>query len=103
MLLSLEGCFFCARSYCKNLSVKERAAQSYSPDVFVDYACYLSLGGCFRWLTALFFAFFLLAMYLDNVLPNESGVGKPLWFLFLPSYWWPRGRRTAGSAADSTT
>ncbi|CAH1795729.1 unnamed protein product [Owenia fusiformis] len=32
----------------------------------------------------------LLAAYLDNVVPSEYGMKRPLWFCFMPSFWCPR-------------
>lgn len=36
--------------------------------------------------------YFVLAVYLDNVLANESGVRQRPWYLLLPSYWGLGGR-----------
>lgn len=36
--------------------------------------------------------YFLLAIYLDNVLANESGVRQRPWYFLLPSYWGVGGR-----------
>lgn len=34
--------------------------------------------------------YFLLAVYLDNVIDDANGVGQPLWYFLQPSYWVPR-------------
>jgi hypothetical protein len=34
----------------------------------------------------------VLAVYLDNVLANESGVRQRPWYFLLPSYWGVGGR-----------
>lgn len=53
----------------------------------VDPNCVLTLDQVYKWLTTTFFAWFFLAMYLDNVLKDVNGVRKS-WFYFLkPSYW----------------
>ena len=36
--------------------------------------------------------YFVLAVWLDNVLPNENGVRRPGWYFLLPSYWGLGGR-----------
>jgi len=64
-------------SYCKN--------NVYSEGSFG--ACDYSLEMCYELLTLDFFFFTILAMYLDQVLPNEFGVNRPFYFPFLPSTW----------------
>jgi hypothetical protein len=32
----------------------------------------------------------VLAIYLDNVVPNEMGVSRPMWYFLLPGYWMPQ-------------
>ena len=41
------------------------------------------------WLILGFFIFLFLGIYLENVLPQTSGVRKKPWLLFQPSYWFP--------------
>ena len=36
--------------------------------------------------------YFVLAVWLDNVLPNENGVRRRGWYFLLPSYWGLGGR-----------
>lgn len=36
--------------------------------------------------------YFVLAIWLDNVVANESGVRQKPWYLLLPSYWGLGGR-----------
>ena len=59
---------------------------------------FFSLVDCFVWLIVDFFVLFVVALYLDNVVPNEHGVSKPLWYFLLPSYWSPE-RSAKGRAA----
>jgi len=33
--------------------------------------------------------YYLLALYLENVVPSSSGVKLPPWFFLVPSYWFP--------------
>jgi ABC-type transport system involved in cytochrome bd biosynthesis fused ATPase/permease subunit len=35
--------------------------------------------------------YFLLAVYLDNVIQGEYGRARPIWFFLMPSYWLNRG------------
>eukprot|EP00961_Rhodomonas_salina_P297005 3936864-Rhodomonas_salina.1 len=35
-----------------------------------------------------YFGYSLLALYLDNVLPDAMGVRKPPWYFLSPKYWW---------------
>ncbi|GAA0140734.1 ATP-binding cassette [Lithospermum erythrorhizon] len=47
----------------------------------------ISMMGYIKWLPASFFAYLMLALYFDNILPNSCGVGKPLHYFLKPSYW----------------
>eukprot|EP00253_Pinus_taeda_P023624 PITA_23624 len=52
-----------------------------------DSGCVIQMDDIFKWLTATFFLWFILAIYLDNALPDVNGV-KMSWFYFLRiSYW----------------
>ncbi|KAM3374694.1 ABC transporter A family member 9 [Capsicum galapagoense] len=54
-----------------------------------DY-CY-SILHYYRWLIATFFLWLVLAIYLDNILPNSAGVRKPFYYFLRPGYWTGRG------------
>ncbi|KAI3865315.1 hypothetical protein MKX03_037293 [Papaver bracteatum] len=41
----------------------------------------------FKWFVGNFVLWFLLALYLDNVIPNSSGVRKSVFFFLNPRYW----------------
>lgn len=41
-------------------------------------------------LVILYFVYGVLAIYLDNVVPNEMGVSRPMWYFLLPGYWMPQ-------------
>lgn len=40
-------------------------------------------------LIALWIGYFFLAIYMDNVLPNENGNRRPFYYILVPSYWVP--------------
>ena len=44
--------------------------------------------------------YFLLAIYLENVLPGEYGVAKPPWFFLMPSYWLDKKKRRGSTARN---
>ena len=44
-----------------------------------------------KWLISTFFLWFLLAMYLDNIIPNANGVRKSVFYFLRPSYWTGKG------------
>ena len=46
-----------------------------------------SIGGSWSVFIGLYVLYSLLALYLDNVLPDAMGVRKPLWYFLTPSYW----------------
>jgi len=41
------------------------------------------------WLIIDFVIYFIAAIYLENVLPQASGVRKPFYYFLKPSYWFP--------------
>lgn len=45
--------------------------------------------------------FLFLTWYLDNVVSGPNGPGKPLWFLFLPSYWGFHSKNNQDSIHDT--
>lgn len=51
--------------------------------------------GVYAWLFVLFLVYLLLAVYLDNVVPDANGVRKPIFFFLYPSFW-------TGKASSST-
>ncbi|KAH7443557.1 hypothetical protein KP509_02G040100 [Ceratopteris richardii] len=57
--------------------------------------CVITLDQIFRWFVATFFIWFLLALYLDNVLKDINGVSKPWYYFLLPSYWTGRSSSQA--------
>ncbi len=75
--------------YCQNLDDKatERDLYASDPEAYWDFDCVFPLGTIMGVLALEFVVYTLLGIYLDNVVPNENGVKKPLWYLFSPSYW----------------
>lgn len=55
------------------------------------------------WLLILWVMYGLLAVYLDNVLPNERGVRMPWHYCFSPNYWLGRGSATGLRRKKRTT
>lgn len=53
-----------------------------------------SFADMYAWLILDFFLYLLIALYLDNVLPNEYGVRRPLYYFLMPSYWRGTSRPT---------
>ncbi|XP_060574789.1 cholesterol transporter ABCA5-like isoform X2 [Ruditapes philippinarum] len=43
--------------------------------------------------------YFLLAIYLDNVVPGEYGPRQPLWYIFSPSYWCRKSKASIANSA----
>eukprot|EP01025_Chloroclados_australasicus_P050566 TRINITY_DN5830_c0_g3_i2.p1 TRINITY_DN5830_c0_g3~~TRINITY_DN5830_c0_g3_i2.p1 ORF type:complete len:1015 (-),score=90.81 TRINITY_DN5830_c0_g3_i2:310-3354(-) len=76
-------------SYCKNWEESDRESYKSSSDVYVDLTCVFSLGQIYLIFLAQWFVYFILAMYLDCVIPNENGVRRPPWYVFMPTYWFP--------------
>ncbi|CAN4100428.1 unnamed protein product [Withania somnifera] len=59
-----------------------------------DSYCY-SILHYYRWLIATFFLWLVLAIYLDNILPNSAGVRKPFYYFLKPGYWTGRGEENS--------
>ncbi|TMW86787.1 hypothetical protein EJD97_020884 [Solanum chilense] len=73
------------------LSGVEHGGISWSkPSPRDDSSCY-SMLHYYRWLIATFFLWLVLAIYLDNILPNSAGVRKPFYYFLKPGYWTGRG------------
>lgn len=75
--------------YCQNLDDPLQEDQLYksNPDAYWDFNCVFPIGTIMGVLALEFVVYTALGIYLDNVLRNENGVKKPLWYLFSPSYW----------------
>ncbi|XP_030949383.1 ABC transporter A family member 2-like isoform X5 [Quercus lobata] len=53
--------------------------------------CVMTIDGIYKWLASTFFLWFVLAIYFDNIIPNSSGLRKPLFYFLNPSYWTGKG------------
>ncbi|KAF8005573.1 hypothetical protein BT93_K0001 [Corymbia citriodora subsp. variegata] len=56
-----------------------------------DIECVISINDIYKWLVATFFVWFILAIYFDNIIPNASGVRKPILYFLNPGYWTGKG------------
>ncbi|KAK9831648.1 hypothetical protein WJX74_004219 [Apatococcus lobatus] len=61
--------------------------------------CVLPLPNLYLIAAAQCVVYFLLAVYLDNVIADANGIGQPLWYFLMPSYWSPR-KETSSLAAQ---
>ncbi|KAJ7956357.1 ABC transporter A family member 2 [Quillaja saponaria] len=52
-----------------------------------DDECVITMNDIYIWLAATFFLWFVLAIYFDNIIPNASGVRKPVFYFLKPRYW----------------
>lgn len=57
---------------------------------YIDCNCVMSIDLTLGLNTVLFVGYFISGIYLDNIYPNENGVYRPLWYIFMPSYWSPK-------------
>ncbi|CAA7035148.1 unnamed protein product [Microthlaspi erraticum] len=53
--------------------------------------CVISVNIIFQWLLGTFLFWFVLAIYFDNIIPNASGVRKPIFYFLTPGYWTGKG------------
>ncbi|KAK9040034.1 hypothetical protein V6N11_015214 [Hibiscus sabdariffa] len=56
-----------------------------------DDDCVITINDIYIWLVATFFVWFVLAIYFDNIIPNASGVRKPMFYFLRPGYWTGNG------------
>ncbi|XP_016475518.1 ABC transporter A family member 2 isoform X1 [Nicotiana tabacum] len=58
---------------------------------FNDTECVITMNEIYLWLMSTFFLWFVLAIYLDNIIPNISGVRKSMFYFLNPGYWTGKG------------
>ncbi|XP_009759241.1 ABC transporter A family member 2 [Nicotiana sylvestris] len=58
---------------------------------FNDTECVITMNEIYVWLVSTFFLWFVLAIYLDNIIPNVSGVRKSMFYFLNPGYWTGKG------------
>ncbi len=75
--------------YCQNTKnpTERDSLYSSSPNSYWDFSCVFPLGNILAILAIEAIVYFLIAIYLNNVLRDENGVRKKLWYLFTPEYW----------------
>ncbi|GFR51512.1 hypothetical protein Agub_g13927, partial [Astrephomene gubernaculifera] len=83
-------------SYCRNVDTAEQ--EPFDPRVeYRSYECVMGLNTIYGALLALWAGYFCLAVYFDNIVPNEFGVKKPFYFFLDPAYWLPRFSRASNN------
>uniref|UniRef100_A0A2N9H3Q6 ABC transporter domain-containing protein n=1 Tax=Fagus sylvatica TaxID=28930 RepID=A0A2N9H3Q6_FAGSY len=55
------------------------------------YLFQINMDGIYKWLASTFLLWFILAIYFDNIIPNASGLRKPLFYFLNPFYWIGKG------------
>ncbi|KAI8537560.1 hypothetical protein RHMOL_Rhmol09G0033500 [Rhododendron molle] len=76
-----DGINWSKRSMCFDHSSSNSPAKS----------CIVTMNNIFAMYMATFFLWFVLAIYLDNIIPNSSGVRKPIFYFLNPGYWTRKG------------
>jgi len=80
-------------SYCVDANIKDMTPEErndfFAPfeGKYLDENCVMPVGKCLEALAGLAFGYFFLALYLDNILPNEDGMRRAPWYFLMPSYW----------------
>ncbi|KAB5524858.1 hypothetical protein DKX38_022607 [Salix brachista] len=62
--------------------------------------CVMTINDVYTWLICLFILWFALAIYLDNIFPNVSGVRKSVFYFFNPGYWTGKGGGKVEARSD---
>ena len=65
--------------YCQNLHYTQQLQRPLLPGHYQNFECVLPIGSCLLILFGEAICYFLLALYLDNVLPDDNGVHKTFW------------------------
>ncbi|GIL78966.1 hypothetical protein Vretimale_187 [Volvox reticuliferus] len=76
-------------SYCSNIEDVDKQPVYDRRTTYKDFSCVLPLNTIYGILLALWGGYFVLAIYFDNIVPNEFGVRKPILYFLYPSYWFP--------------
>ncbi|KAL5544416.1 hypothetical protein UlMin_008200 [Ulmus minor] len=58
-----------------------------------DEDCVITMNDIFEWFVVTFFLWFALAIYFDNIIPNEYGVKKSAIYFLNSEYWTGRARK----------
>lgn len=97
-----DGISWSRRSeYCQDIKnpTEQDSLYATATDAYWDFSCVFPVGTILAILALEALVYFLLAIYLNNVLRDENGVRKKLWYLFTPEYW--RGGSKFNSKAGS--
>jgi len=62
----------------------------------------ISFAEIYGWLILDFFLYLIIALYLDNVMPNAYGVSRRWYYFLTPSYWTGKSRPSESSAVKSS-
>ncbi|GMN45684.1 hypothetical protein TIFTF001_014866 [Ficus carica] len=73
-----------ATSSPRDAGISWRRISKCSPN---DAECLITINDIFRWFVATFFLWSVLAIYLDNILPDEYGVRKSFYYFLNSRYW----------------
>ncbi|PON34696.1 ABC transporter A, ABCA [Parasponia andersonii] len=52
-----------------------------------DDDCVITINDIYKWLVATFIIWLVLAIYFDNIMENEFGMRKPMFYILKPGYW----------------
>ncbi|EFJ52653.1 hypothetical protein VOLCADRAFT_85850 [Volvox carteri f. nagariensis] len=76
-------------SYCSYIKNVEDQPSYNRATTYKSFDCVISLNTIYGVFLALWAGYFLLAVYFDNIMPNEFGVSKPFYYFLDPGYWFP--------------
>jgi len=85
------------RIYCQEIPFGDsesernrwREENNIEKNQYIDFECKISMDGLYTILIILWIGFFVVAVYLDNVLKNEVGLRRNVLYFLFPSYWFP--------------
>ncbi|KAL6751513.1 hypothetical protein V8C86DRAFT_2775895 [Haematococcus lacustris] len=82
-------------SYCQDIPVVDDQTRWLASrnlnarETYTDFSCVMPLDQIYKVFIALWILYFVVAIYLDNVLKNQYGVRRPILYFLYPSYWFP--------------
>ena len=86
-VLSLEGISWSQRDYyCRS---DQPPPTAFDSNAYIQLDCVVSIDKCLRLMLVQFLCYFIVAVYINNIVPNVYGVRRPFYYFLQPQYWWP--------------
>ena len=86
-VLSLEGISWSQRDlYCRN---DQPPPTAFNRNAYIQLDCVVSIDKCLRLMFVQFLGYFIVAIYINNIVSNADSGRKPFYYFLQRRYWWP--------------